>query len=110
MPMYDYACADCGEFAVLRPLAQWRDPAACPQCGVLSGRIVAGAPAVSALSSAMNRAHAANERSANEPRSTRTGHGMNCGCCSSGRSRGRTRTSGDGAKSFAGARPWMISH
>lgn len=110
MPMYDYACADCGEFAVLRPLAQWRDPAACPQCGVPSGRIVAGAPAVSALSSAMNRAHAANERSANEPRSTRAGHGMNCGCCSGGRSRVRTRTSGDGAKSFAGARPWMISH
>ncbi|MDH0093056.1 zinc ribbon domain-containing protein [Achromobacter mucicolens] len=110
MPMYDYACADCGEFAVLRPLAQWRDPAPCPRCGALSGRIVAGAPAVSALSSATNRAHAANERSANEPRSTRAGHGMNCGCCSSGRSRGRTRTSGDGAKSFAGARPWMISH
>lgn len=110
MPMYDYACGDCGEFAVLRPLAQWRDPASCPQCGALSGRIVAGAPAVSALSSAINRAHAANERSANEPRSTRTGHGMNCGCCGGGRSRGRTRTSGDGAKSFAGARPWMISH
>jgi len=110
MPMYDYACADCGEFSELRPLAQWRDPADCPQCGAQSGRIVGGAPAVSALSSAMNRAHAANERSANEPRSTRAGHGMNCGCCGSARSRGRTRTSGDGAKSFAGARPWMISH
>lgn len=109
MPMYDYACADCGEFTALRPLAQWRDPAACPQCGVLSGRIVGGAPAVSALSSAVNRAHAANERSANEPRSTRAGHGLNCGCCGA-RPRGRTRTSGDGAKSFAGARPWMISH
>ncbi|HAP26283.1 MAG TPA: FmdB family transcriptional regulator, partial [Achromobacter sp.] len=59
---------------------------------------------------AVNRAHAANERSANEPRSSRAGHGMNCGCCGSARSRGRTRTSGDGAKSFAGARPWMISH
>ncbi|MDH0685162.1 FmdB family zinc ribbon protein [Achromobacter animicus] len=110
MPMYDYACADCGAFAALRRLAQWRDPAACPQCGALSDRIVGGAPAVSALSSGMNRAHAANERSANEPRSTRAGHGMNCGCCGSGRSRGRTRTSRDGAKSFAGARPWMISH
>ena len=37
MPMYDYSCADCGDFAALRPLAQWRDPAACPDCGALSG-------------------------------------------------------------------------
>ena len=64
MPMYDYACADCGEFAALRPLAQWRDPADCPRCGAASNRIVGGAPAISALSSAVNRAHAANERSA----------------------------------------------
>ncbi|MPT26133.1 MAG: zinc ribbon domain-containing protein [Achromobacter sp.] len=110
MPMYDYACADCGEFAALRPLAQWRDPAGCPQCGAMSGRIIGGAPAISALSSAVNRARAANERSANEPRSSRAGHGMNCGCCSGGRAAGKTRTTSDGAKSFAGARPWMISH
>lgn len=110
MPMYDYACGDCGEFAALRPLAQWRDPAACPQCGAMCGRIVGGAPAISALSSAVNRARAANERSANEPRSSRSGHGMNCGCCFGGRASGKTRVAPDGAKSFAGARPWMISH
>ncbi|CAB3639100.1 FmdB family zinc ribbon protein [Achromobacter pestifer] len=110
MPMYDYACGECGEFAALRPLAQWRDPAACPQCGEASGRIIGGAPAISALSSAVNRARAVNERSANEPRSSRSGHGMNCGCCTGGRTSGKTRTTADGAKSFAGARPWMISH
>lgn len=110
MPMYDYACEGCGEFAALRPLAQWRDPAACPQCGAMSGRIIGGAPAISALSSAVNRARAVNERSAHEPRSSRAGHGMNCGCCSGGRAAGKTRTTADGAKSFAGARPWMISH
>ena len=110
MPMYDYACADCGEFAALRPLAQWRDPADCPRCGAASDRIVGGAPAISALSSAVNRAHAANERSANEPRSSRSGHGMNCGCCSGGRKSGKTRTAADGAKSFAGSRPRMIIH
>lgn len=110
MPMYDYGCGACGEFAALRPLAQWQDPAACPQCGELSGRIITGAPAISALSSAVNRARAVNERSAHEPRSSRAGHGMNCGCCSAGRASGKTRTAADGAKSFAGARPWMISH
>ncbi len=110
MPMYDYSCGGCGDFAALRPLAQWRDPVACPQCGALSGRIIGGAPTISALSSAVNRARAVNERSANEPRSSRSGHGMNCGCCAGGQTRGKTRTSTDGAKSFAGARPWMISH
>jgi putative FmdB family regulatory protein len=110
MPMYDYSCGACGDFSALRPLAQWRDAAPCPQCGATSGRIIGGAPAISALSSAVNRARAVNERSANEPRSSRSGHGMNCGCCGGGRASGKTRTSADGAKSFAGARPWMISH
>ncbi|WZB70944.1 zinc ribbon domain-containing protein [Achromobacter xylosoxidans] len=110
MPIYDYACGGCGEFSALRSLAQWRDPADCPQCGASSERIVGGAPAISALSSAVNRARAANERNANEPRSSRAGHGMNCGCCSGGRKSGKTRVAADGAKSFAGSRPWMISH
>ena len=35
---------------------------------------------------------------------------MNCGCCSGGRKSGKTRVAADGAKSFAGSRPWMISH
>ena len=39
MPIYDYACGGCGEFSALRPLAQWRDPADCPQCGASSERI-----------------------------------------------------------------------
>ena len=108
MPMYDYACGRCGEFAALVPLARWREPAACPQCGAPSGRIVGGAPAISALSSAVNRARAANERSAHEPRSSRSGHGMDCGCCGGGKA-GKTRTMPDGATSFAGARPCIIS-
>jgi putative FmdB family regulatory protein len=78
MPLYDYRCQDCGEFSVLRPLSQWRDLASCPDCGVSCERFVSGAPAVSALSSAMNRARAVNERAAHEPRSTRGGprHGV----------------------------------
>ena len=109
MPIYDYACGGCGEFSALRPLAQWRDPADCPQCGASSERIVGGAPAISALSSAVNRARAANERSANEPRSSRAGHGMNCGCCSGGRKSGKTRWRRT-APNLSPARPWMISH
>jgi hypothetical protein len=35
---------------------------------------------------------------------------MNCGCCSGGKSAGKTRNTADGGKTFAGSRPWMISH
>ncbi|AKQ60870.1 zinc ribbon domain-containing protein [Bordetella hinzii] len=110
MPLYDYRCASCGDFSVLRPLAQWRDPAPCPECGRQCERFVSGAPALPALSSAIHRARAANERAAHEPRSSRAGHGMDCGCCGGAKTRGRTRQTSDGGKTFAGARPWMISH
>ncbi|MVW77309.1 FmdB family zinc ribbon protein [Bordetella sp. 02P26C-1] len=110
MPTYDYACRACGEFSALRPLAQWQAPAACPTCGEASPRILGGAPALGALSSAINRARARNEASANEPRSTRSGHGMNCGCCGGAKRSGKTRVAADGSKTFANSRPWMISH
>ena len=110
MPTYDYSCRSCGEFSALRPLAQWRDPAPCPECGQSSPRVLGGAPALGALSSAVNRARAMNERSASEPRSTRGGHGMDCGCCGGGKRPGKTRVAADGGKTFADSRPWMISH
>ena len=88
MPIYDYACGGCGEFSAL-PLAQWRDPADCPQCGASSERIVRRAGHLGAVVGG-EPARAANERSANEPRSSRAGHGMNCGCCSGGRKSGKT--------------------
>jgi putative FmdB family regulatory protein len=110
MPTYDYACDACGEFSALRPLAQRRDPVDCPVCGQASPRTLGGAPALGALSSAINRARTQNERSANEPRSTRSGHGMNCGCCAGAKRPGKTRVAADGSKAFSNSRPWMISH
>lgn len=110
MPMYDYSCGACGEFSAMRPLAQFRDAAACPACGTLSQKIIAGAPALGALGSAVNRAMAMNEKNANEPRSSRGGHGMNCGCCSGQKLPGKTQRTADGGKTFANSRPWMISH
>lgn len=110
MPTYDYCCESCGEFSMLRPLAQRQDPAPCPECGQDTARILGAAPALGALSSAVNRARAMNERSASEPRSTRSGHGMGCNCCSGSKRPGKTRTAADGSKTFANSRPWMISH
>jgi len=110
MPVYEYACAECGAFDHFAPLSAFRAPAPCPDCGVDAPRIIGSAPAVSALSQAIHRAHALNEKSAEAPRSTRSGHGMNCGCCGTKARSGKTRHTPDGGKTFQGARPWMISH
>lgn len=110
MPVYEYCCEACGPFDALKPLSEFRSPVACPNCGQSAPRMIGSAPSLSTLSHAMRRAHAMNERSADTPRSTRSGHGMNCGCCSTSSRPGKTRRTADGGKTFLGARPWMISH
>ncbi|MBU4609236.1 zinc ribbon domain-containing protein [Achromobacter sp. GG226] len=104
MPVYEYACTACGTgFDALVPLARRQEPAACPACGSSAGRTIATPPALSALTAAARSAHATNERSRHEPRSTAR-HGMSCTCCT-------PKTTANGQpKAFPGARPWMISH
>lgn len=38
MPLYDYACAACGEFRAFRPMRESDQPQACPACARLSER------------------------------------------------------------------------
>ncbi|MCW5665236.1 MAG: zinc ribbon domain-containing protein [Piscinibacter sp.] len=33
MPLYDYACADCGPFRAFRPMSESALPQPCPRCG-----------------------------------------------------------------------------
>lgn len=40
MPMYDYRCDECGNFREIRPMAESREPRACPTCGTLSQRLL----------------------------------------------------------------------
>lgn len=44
MPIYDYECADCGAFEVMRRIAERDDPVDCPQCSGAVERIHTGAP------------------------------------------------------------------
>lgn len=46
MPVYDYACADCGAFEAVRRIAERDDPAACPGCGATAARVTIGAPSI----------------------------------------------------------------
>jgi len=121
MPTYDYECADCGGFDAFRSIAQRNDPAACPQCGAGSPRVLASAPRLSCVATGTRLAIEANERSANAPISSRDyaagqagrygrmKHPAGCGCCSPG-IRSATVRSPSGAKAFPTKRPWMISH
>jgi putative FmdB family regulatory protein len=120
MPTYDYACPDCGGFDALRPLALRNEPAPCPLCGAGSPRVWTSPARLAYLDSGTRRAIETNERAAHQPRSSseladsrsgpgRLRHPAGCGCCAPGR-RSATATAPNGAKSFPGKRPWMISH
>ena len=107
MPVYDYDCAACGPFRMLRPMAESGDPQPCPSCGGAAPRQITACN-FSSMSSATRLAHATNERSAHAPKRG-AGHGAGCACCSGKPSRSLS-TSADGGKSFPSKRPWMISH
>ena len=105
MPVYDYACAACGPFTVLRPMAQFQDPHDCPDCGAECGRAFLTAPNLASMDAGRRKAFATNERSQHAPRRS-SAHGPGCGCCGSA----KAKSSPAAAKSFPNARPWMISH
>ncbi|GAA5234835.1 zinc ribbon domain-containing protein [Verticiella sediminum] len=107
MPLYEYVCTSCGAgFERLAPLARRHESAPCPACGEAAGeRAVLTPPALSTLSAAARQAHAVNERSRHEPRSSAR-HGMSCMCCKPGRAGGGEAQ----PKAFPNSRPWMISH
>lgn len=109
MPVYEYTCRQCGDFSALRPIAQRHDPLVCQACGQQALRVIVTPPALSAMSGSRRLAHATNERSAHEPKSSAR-HGMSCQCCKPGKASGRTLQAADTSKSFPSARPWMISH
>jgi putative FmdB family regulatory protein len=46
MPVYDYACSECGAFEAVRRISERDDPAACPTCGATAVRVTVGAPSV----------------------------------------------------------------
>ena len=115
MPTYDYACPACGGFEAIRTLARRDEPAACPDCGADSARVLVAAPRLARLDDATRQALATNERARHEPRSSRDQpqrlrHPAGCGCCGSSGKRGATLVGANGNKAFPSKRPWMISH
>lgn len=112
MPVYDYACAACGPFTAFRPMADYDKPAPCEGCGAAAPRAILTAPALASMDAGARRGMAVNERSRHEPRRSGGSHPSGCGCCGpSARMKAAVAGAGSGAaKSFPGARPWMLSH
>ncbi|WP_336489383.1 FmdB family zinc ribbon protein [Methylobacterium nigriterrae] len=81
MPIYDYECEGCGPFTAMRPMAQFRDPCACPECGAEAPRTFLSAPAIAAGNPGSRVAYAATEPSATYPRRASAAHPAGCGCC-----------------------------
>ncbi len=70
MQIYTYACADCGSFDLMRPMADRDDPAPCPRCR-RGGRRVFTAPHLGRLDPALDRAVTGAGLSAETPGVTR---------------------------------------
>jgi putative FmdB family regulatory protein len=112
MPVYDYLCAQCGPFTDMRPMAECERPKDCPRCGAEAPRAFLTAPYFASMPAERRLAHATNERSAHAPATLsemKKNHGAGCSCCT-GKSMRKTKRGKNGAKSFPGSRPWMISH
>jgi putative FmdB family regulatory protein len=91
MPSYEFVCADCGPFEVLRSMAQAGSPAQCPECDTQARRVFT-APGVALLAAPRRGALEREERSAHEPEMT-------------------TRKTGRHMPHRHGARPaWVMSH
>jgi putative FmdB family regulatory protein len=106
MPVYDYQCASCGPFSAFRSMADYAKPAPCDTCGVDAPRAILSAPALANMDPSLRKGHATNERSRHEPRRSGGSHPAGCGCCGPR----KPSAAAGAAKSFPGARPWMISH
>jgi putative FmdB family regulatory protein len=97
MPTYDYVCADCGPFRLMRPMGEYRDPGLCPDCGTPAPPQLA-APRLADMNPTRREAQRRNERSANEPK------------LASAREKRQSSPPRSTIHASPAKRPWMIGH
>lgn len=106
MPLYDYECRSCGPFRDWAPMADWKQPRACPQCHGSAGRSMSAPHCRTGSDATRYKAEAFNERSANEPKTARHvgGFGKHAG------RHGHSHHAHTHASRKKKDRPWMIGH
>jgi len=67
MPMYVFACHECGQFELARPMAEASSRAYCPDCQRQARRVFTP-PRLTRLAAPVQRALETEEASAHEPR------------------------------------------
>lgn len=67
MPVYVFACHECGSFELARPMAEASSRALCPSCQCEARRVFTP-PRLARLATPMRRAMDTEEASAHEPR------------------------------------------
>lgn len=111
MPVYDFTCAECGDFREFLSIDQRNEPTACPSCDRI-GRRVIRAPNLALMNPNMRKAHGINEKSRHEPRTSQSHTcGGGCGCGTKIRpARMKDTKLGQLQTQKASARPWMLGH
>ena len=112
MPVYDFTCDECGDFRVLRTIAERNDPASCPSCEMIARRLVLP-PNLGHMNPLQRKAATINEKSRHEPRVSGGAHwcGSGCGCGTPVRNKRIKETKlGKVQTQKPNARPWMLGH
>ncbi|WP_299627010.1 zinc ribbon domain-containing protein [Pelagibius sp.] len=108
MPLYNYDCAQCGEFDDWRSMSEASEPSVCPDCGDLAPRAVS-APNLAMMPRHNRIAHERNEKSAHEPRFMSKAEQQAIGRKRSGHDH-HHHGHGHGHAHGSSGRPWMIGH
>ncbi len=107
MPLYDYACEDCGPFRDWRPMSNAAESVACPSCSGPAGRTIA-TPFIANMNANTRIAHQRNEKSADEPQVMTREQVQRLG---PKRSEAQCHHHGHGHHhTHRSSRPWMIGH
>ena len=98
MPLYEYACDDCGPFEEWSTLDKAAEPCRCPDCDRMASRQIA-APMLAMMNGSLRNALDRADKTSSEPRVVPRQHLSNCGC----------RMCGSGGKT-SGSRRWALGH
>lgn len=116
MPIYKYRCGECGDFEVMRDVAERNEPCYCPFCGD-DAKMMIGTPYLAILSDEDRKKHEINERSAHSPKMARR---SSCSCsgvhtCSAtstkpSEEKQEKKEPAMQMQTKKTARPWMLGH
>ena len=122
MPLYDYKCQDHGLFHALATMDEFDKPQPCPQCGVMSAKVIMLPSHLFKVDDSERKARDRNEQAMHSPilstpeyRAEEQArhehrHGKGCGCAHQKLGKSKLFWTANGEKMFPSARPWMISH